>query len=65
VSEVEVEGTATVPSAAAQPYRLVAEKSPHAKCERCWNLRASVGRSVAHPTLCGRCVSVLDPAGVP
>jgi isoleucyl-tRNA synthetase len=35
------------------------EKSPHPKCERCWNLRPDVGRVAAHPTLCGRCVSSL------
>ena len=35
------------------------EKSTHPKCDRCWNLRADVGREPAHPTLCGRCVAVL------
>jgi isoleucyl-tRNA synthetase len=36
-----------------------AEKSTYPKCARCWNLRADVGRSPSHPTLCGRCVAVL------
>ena len=35
------------------------EKSPHPKCDRCWNLRADVGRNAARPGLCGRCVGVL------
>jgi isoleucyl-tRNA synthetase len=35
------------------------EKSSYPKCERCWNLRSDVGRSQAHPALCGRCVAVL------
>ena len=30
-----------------------------AKCERCWTYSPSVGRAVAHPTLCTRCVDVL------
>lgn len=38
-------------------------KSPHAKCERCWNYRESVGKSEAHPTLCDRCVKVIEAIG--
>jgi isoleucyl-tRNA synthetase len=37
--------------------------SAHAKCERCWHYREDVGSDVAHPTLCGRCVSNLFGAG--
>jgi isoleucyl-tRNA synthetase len=33
--------------------------SSHAKCDRCWHYRADVGSDVAHPTICGRCVSNL------
>ena len=36
-----------------------AEKSSHAKCERCWNLRPSVGTDAEHPTLCSRCATVI------
>ena len=36
-----------------------AERSPHAKCERCWNYRPTVGQSAEHPTLCERCVRVV------
>ncbi|MBI1324907.1 isoleucine--tRNA ligase [bacterium] len=45
---------------------LVCEPSGHSKCERCWNLRASVGADAALPTLCDRCVSVIriDHAGM-
>ena len=35
------------------------------KCERCWHWRADVGRDVAHPALCGRCVANLFGAGEP
>jgi isoleucyl-tRNA synthetase len=42
-----------------------AEKSPHPKCERCWNLRPTVGQDADHPTLCDRCARVVAalPAG--
>jgi isoleucyl-tRNA synthetase len=36
-----------------------AAKSPHAKCERCWNLRPTVGQSSEYPTLCERCAKVV------
>ena len=35
----------------------------HAKCERCWHVRADVGSDASHPELCGRCVSNLFGAG--
>ncbi len=38
---------------------LSADRSPHPKCERCWNLREDVGSDPAHPTLCRRCADVL------
>ncbi len=41
---------------------ITAERSPHAKCERCWNHRPDVGRFSAHPSLCGRCLRVLEGA---
>ncbi len=31
------------------------------KCERCWRHRVDVGSHVEHPTLCGRCASVVEP----
>ncbi len=35
----------------------------HAKCERCWHVRADVGADPAHPELCGRCVANLHGEG--
>ncbi len=32
------------------------------KCERCWRHRADVGSHAEHPTLCGRCASVVGLA---
>jgi isoleucyl-tRNA synthetase len=35
------------------------EKTPYAKCARCWRHRETVGKSTAHPDLCDRCESVV------
>ncbi len=37
--------------------------SVHAKCDRCWHLRADVGHDATHPTLCARCTGNLFGAG--
>ena len=36
---------------------------PHAKCERCWHVRADVGTHPDHPGLCGRCIENLFGGG--
>ena len=43
--------------------RLVCLPLPHAKCERCWHVRADVGSDGDHPALCARCVSNLYGEG--
>jgi isoleucyl-tRNA synthetase len=43
--------------------QVVATPLTHAKCERCWHVRADVGADPEHPGLCGRCVSNLYGAG--
>ena len=30
------------------------------KCERCWHYETDIGEHASHPTLCGRCVMVLE-----
>ena len=30
------------------------------KCERCWHYETDIGQHPAHPTVCGRCVAVLE-----
>ena len=30
------------------------------KCERCWHYETDIGQHAAHPSLCGRCVTVLS-----
>jgi isoleucyl-tRNA synthetase len=37
----------------------IVEKTPYAKCARCWRHRESVGQSSAHPDLCDRCEAVV------
>ncbi len=39
---------------------MTAEKSPHAKCERCWEYSSTIGSNPQHPALCSRCASVLS-----
>ena len=43
--------------------QVIATPLEHAKCERCWHVRADVGANAEHPTLCGRCVSNLYGEG--
>ncbi|HUW20675.1 MAG TPA: isoleucine--tRNA ligase [Sedimentisphaerales bacterium] len=38
----------------------VAQKSSHAKCQRCWNYWPSVGNNSDYPDLCERCVAVVS-----
>jgi len=45
---------------ATEPSATV-EKTPFAKCARCWRHRESVGQNSAHPDLCDRCESVVAP----
>jgi isoleucyl-tRNA synthetase len=44
---------------AGEPSALV-EKTPFAKCARCWRHREYVGKSAAHPDLCERCEGVIS-----
>ena len=57
VSEIKF---AAAPMGGPDRISAAAERSPHAKCERCWNYRPSVGQSAEHPTLCDRCVGVVS-----
>ncbi|MFO8238605.1 MAG: isoleucine--tRNA ligase [Prochlorococcaceae cyanobacterium] len=40
----------------------VARAAGH-KCERCWHYATDIGQHSAHPSLCGRCVAVLEGQG--
>jgi isoleucyl-tRNA synthetase len=43
--------------------QVSAKKSPHSKCQRCWNYWPSVGVDSNHPDLCERCISVISKVG--
>ena len=53
VSQVSVSGEAA---------GVQVEPAQGAKCERCWKILPSVGSDSEHPTLCGRCGTVLRTA---
>jgi len=36
------------------------EKSQNQKCERCWQLKPSVGKTPEHPALCDRCANAVS-----
>jgi isoleucyl-tRNA synthetase len=40
--------------------RLLVARAEGKKCERCWHYESDIGEHAHHPTLCGRCVAVLD-----
>jgi isoleucyl-tRNA synthetase len=44
-------------------FWVAVEPSRAAKCVRCWHRREDVGRSTAHPQLCGRCIANVDGPG--
>jgi isoleucyl-tRNA synthetase len=39
--------------------QVVAQKSPHPKCQRCWNYWPSVGSDPSQPDVCQRCAATL------
>ena len=41
------------------PLKVVAEKSRHQKCQRCWNYWPSVGSDSEYADLCSRCIDVV------
>jgi isoleucyl-tRNA synthetase len=41
-------------------FRVAARKSPHAKCQRCWNYWPTVGADAEHQDLCARCIEVVS-----
>ena len=40
--------------------RVQIAKAAGEKCERCWHYESDIGSHSNHPTLCGRCVGVLE-----
>jgi isoleucyl-tRNA synthetase len=46
----------------AAPIEVQVDRALGAKCQRCWNYSEYVGRDSAHPSLCARCVNIVNPA---
>ena len=40
--------------------KVTADKSAHAKCQRCWNYWPSVGQQANYSDLCSRCAEVVQ-----
>jgi isoleucyl-tRNA synthetase len=56
VSEVKLEK-------ADGPTQMIAQKSAHQKCQRCWNYWPSVGSDPQHSDLCERCAATMKQLG--
>jgi isoleucyl-tRNA synthetase len=56
VSQLEVKAGADA------EVSVTVHKAAGEKCERCWHWETSVGASADHPTLCRRCVNVVQTA---
>jgi isoleucyl-tRNA synthetase len=44
--------------------RVRIARATGSKCERCWHHEDDIGQHPSHPSLCGRCVGVLERQGV-
>ena len=47
----------------AAPLGVAVARAEGEKCGRCWKYSTTVGRSAAHPAICGRCVVVVESHG--
>jgi isoleucyl-tRNA synthetase len=56
IGEVDVAS----PAPGIEGLRIRAEHAHGKKCERCWNYSTHVGESAAYPTLCERCLAVIE-----
>jgi isoleucyl-tRNA synthetase len=44
--------------------QVIAQKSPHKKCQRCWNYWSSVGQDAEYKDVCQRCADTLKQLNV-
>ncbi|KKK72241.1 hypothetical protein LCGC14_2905860, partial [marine sediment metagenome] len=47
-------------SAEIEDLSILVEPAKDDKCERCWVHEPTVGQSADHPTICDRCIGVLE-----
>ncbi|MFC1890021.1 isoleucine--tRNA ligase [Thermodesulfobacteriota bacterium] len=55
----KAEGLVVLASEGIEGLAVGIDKAPGERCERCWIVSETVGRSPQHPTACARCVEVL------
>jgi isoleucyl-tRNA synthetase len=63
VSELQIAGPApglVLAQAREAGLELRIARAAGHKCERCWHYETDVGEQAKHPSLCGRCVGVLE-----
>jgi len=51
---------AVLAEASDETFTLRIARAEGDKCERCWHYETDIGQHAAHPTVCGRCVAVLE-----
>jgi isoleucyl-tRNA synthetase len=51
---------AVLAEASDEAFTLRISRAAGEKCERCWHYETDIGQHAAHPTVCGRCVAVLE-----
>ncbi|MFP5503881.1 MAG: class I tRNA ligase family protein, partial [Candidatus Sericytochromatia bacterium] len=56
---VVAQGEAPEGAVASEALAATVERAEGEKCQRCWVYSPAVGSHTAHPTLCGRCVTVV------
>jgi isoleucyl-tRNA synthetase len=59
ISQITVRSI-TAPAADAPALTVAVARADGQKCGRCWHYETDVGAQVDHPTLCGRCVTVVS-----
>jgi isoleucyl-tRNA synthetase len=52
--------SAVLAEASDEGITLLIARAEGEKCERCWHYETDIGQHAAHPTVCGRCVAVLE-----
>jgi isoleucyl-tRNA synthetase len=60
VSQLELRRADDEPGQA--PIQISVARAEGQKCARCWRWETDAGTHTAHPTLCGRCVAVVEQA---
>ena len=59
--ELDHQGEGPVKGEEFPALSITVEPAPGEKCERCWVFSTTVGQDPQHPTLCQRCLEVLNP----